>query len=117
MSIEATPASIKNVEHYFWGEGCDGWHLLNRDDVSLIQERMPPGTSERMHYHKVARQFFFILEGTATMDFGGNRIVLEKHQGIEVPPEASHQLRNESPGDLSFLVFSVPKSHNDRYER
>ena len=24
--------SINNAEHYTWGEGCDGWHLLKRDD-------------------------------------------------------------------------------------
>jgi mannose-6-phosphate isomerase-like protein (cupin superfamily) len=117
MTIERKPASAKNAEHYLWGDGCDGWHLLNRDDVSVIQERMPLGTSEQMHYHKIARQFFFVLDGRATMDVDGERVVLGKHQGIEIPPGVSHQLRNESSEDLSFLVFSVPKSHKDRYER
>ncbi len=116
MNTEQKPASVKNAEHYLWGDGCDGWHLLNRDDVSVIQERMPSGASERMHYHKVARQFFFVLNGTATVDLGGEQIVLERHQGIEVPPRVSHQMLNDSPEDLSFLVFSVPKSHKDRYE-
>ena len=117
MTIEWTPASVKNAEHYLWGDGCDGWHFLNRDDASVIQERMPPGTSEKMHFHKLSRQFFFVLDGTATMDLDGEQIVLGKHQGIEVPPGVSHQLCNESSEDLSFLVFSVPKSHKDRYER
>jgi mannose-6-phosphate isomerase-like protein (cupin superfamily) len=117
MTIERKLASIKNVEHYLWGDGCDGWQLLNRDDMSVIQERMPPGTSERMHFHKLSRQFFFVLDGRATMDVDGKPIVLGKHQGIEIPPGVSHQLRNESSEDVSFLVFSVPKSHKDRYER
>ena len=117
MTIERKLASVKNAEHYLWGDGCDGWHLLNRDDVSVIQERMPPGTSEQMHYHKIARQFFFVLDGRATMDVDGEQAVLGKNQGIEIPPGVSHQLRNESLEDLSFLVFSVPKSHKDRYER
>jgi|SRR5208283_4707497 len=117
MNTEWKPTSVKNTEHYLWGNGCDGWHLLNRDNLSVIQERMPPGTSEKMHYHKFARQFFFVLDGRATVDLEGEQIVLEKHQGIEVPPGISHQMRNETLEDLSFLVFSVPKSHNDRYER
>ncbi len=117
MELEWKPASVKNAERYLWGDGCDGWHLLNRDDFSVIQERMPPGTSEKMHFHKFARQFFFVLDGTATVDFDGEQIVLEKHQGIEVHPGISHRMCNETSEDLSFLVFSVPKSHGDRYER
>ena len=104
---------IENAEHYRWGDGCDGWHLLKREEMSVIQERMPPGTSEKMHYHKLSRQFFFILDGTATMDVNGDRLVLEHNQGIEIPPGVFHQLRNESTGELSFLVFSAPKSHGD----
>ena len=31
------------AEHYTWGDGCDGWHLVKGADLSVIQERMPPG--------------------------------------------------------------------------
>jgi hypothetical protein len=54
--------SLENTEHYMWGEICDGWHLLKRDDLSVIQERVPAGVVEVMHYHQFARQFFYILE-------------------------------------------------------
>jgi mannose-6-phosphate isomerase-like protein (cupin superfamily) len=59
--------SIENAEHYVWGEVCDGWHLLNRDGISVIQERVPARGAEVMHYHSTARQFFYILEGEGTM--------------------------------------------------
>ena len=85
--------------------------------MSVIQERLPAGTSEKMHYHKLSRQFFFVLEGTATMDVNGERVVVEKNRGLEISPGVLHQLRNESMDEVSFLVFSVPKSHGDRYER
>ncbi len=26
-----------SAEHYLWGNGCDGWHLLKRDDLSVIE--------------------------------------------------------------------------------
>jgi mannose-6-phosphate isomerase-like protein (cupin superfamily) len=117
MNAGITIVNIDNTEHYRWGDACDGWHLLKRDDMSVIQERMPAGTSEKMHYHKLSRQFFFVLEGTATMDVNGDRVVLEKNHGVEISPGVLHQLRNESNEELSFLVFSVPKSHGDRYER
>jgi len=25
--------SKENAEHYVWGEECDGWNLLNRQDM------------------------------------------------------------------------------------
>jgi hypothetical protein len=30
------PISIANAEHYLWGGDCDGWHLLQRNDLSAI---------------------------------------------------------------------------------
>ena len=53
----------ESAPHYGWGEGCDGWHLVRTPELSVIQERMPPGTSEVRHRHGRARQFFFVLSG------------------------------------------------------
>ncbi len=84
--------------------------------MSVIQERMPAGTSEKMHCHKISRQLFFVLKGTATMHVNGDRVVVGNNHAIEIPPGVFHQLRNDSKEELSFLVFSVPMSHGDRYE-
>lgn len=106
--------SIENAEHYLWGEICDGWHLLKREDLSIIQERIPAGGAEVMHYHKTARQFFYILDGEGTMLFEAQRIVLKKGQGVEVAPQVKHQFMNQSDADVHFLVISVPSTRGDR---
>lgn len=106
--------SIENAEHYIWGEVCDGWHLLKRDDMSVIQERVPPGGVEVMHYHTNARQFFYILEGQGTIVFEDQMVPLEKGQGIEIIPKVKHQFKNESNADANFLVISVPSTRGDR---
>jgi mannose-6-phosphate isomerase-like protein (cupin superfamily) len=106
--------SIENAEHYVWGDVCDGWHLLKHVDMSVIQERVPAGGAEVMHYHSKARQFFYILEGKGTMVFEGQTIILKKGQGIEVAPEVKHQFTNRSNADVHFLVFSVPSTREDR---
>jgi hypothetical protein len=54
--------TIQNSVHYLWGGSCEGWRLLHRGDLIVIQERVPAGGAEVMHYHKTARQFFYILE-------------------------------------------------------
>jgi len=106
--------SIENAEHYIWGETCDGWRLLERDDMSVIQERVPAGGSEVMHYHNTARQLFYILDGQGTMIFEDHEVVLTKGQGLEIPPQVAHQFKNKSDRDVHFLVISVPATRGDR---
>ena len=106
--------SIENAEHYIWGGNCDGWHLVNHDDLSVIQERIPAGSAEVMHYHERARQFFYVLDGEATMVFENQQVVLQKGQGIEIRPMLKHQFKNNSQSDAHFLVISIPPTRGDR---
>ena len=106
--------SKENAEHYQWGQGCDGWHLVNTRGLSVIHERMPPGTTETRHYHHNSRQFFFVLAGSVTMEIGSEREVLAAGQGLEIPPGVQHRISNESDHDVEFLVVSQPHAHGDR---
>lgn len=106
--------SIDTAEHYVWGEACDGWYLVRRDEMSVIQERVPAGETEVMHYHNTARQFFYILEGVASMIFEEGEVVLHKGDGIEIAPRVKHQFKNQSNLDVHFLVISVPSTRRDR---
>lgn len=106
--------SAQNAEHYTWGDGCDGWHLVKSDSLSIIQERMPPGTAEVKHYHEKSHQFFFVLSGEATLEIGEKTSRLKAHEGIEIPPFVPHQIRNDTLDDVIFTVTSMPKSHGDR---
>jgi quercetin dioxygenase-like cupin family protein len=102
------------ARHYTWGDACDGWHLLEGDDLSVIEERVPPGAAETRHRHARSRQFFYVLEGEATLELEGVVHRLQRGQGLHVPPGAAHQLCNQSYADIRFLVVSSPKSHGDR---
>ena len=104
----------KTGRHYRWGAASDGWHLLEGADLSVIQERVPPGDRERRHRHARARQFFYILAGEATLEIDGREVVVATGQGIEVPPGTPHQFFNRSSADVEMLVISSPRSHGDR---
>jgi mannose-6-phosphate isomerase-like protein (cupin superfamily) len=106
--------STENAEHYIWGNNCDGWHLLKRDDLSVIQERVPAGSAEVMHYHERSRQFFYILEGEGRIVLEDREVILEKGKGMEIEPRVKHQFRNHSQADVHFLVVSVPSTRGDR---
>jgi mannose-6-phosphate isomerase-like protein (cupin superfamily) len=101
------------AEHYSWGGHCDGWHLLKRPDLSVIQERVPPGAGEVKHVHSRARQFFFVLSGEATLEFNGRSVTFGAGQGVHVPPQTHHRFANYSAHDV-FLVVSSPSTAGDR---
>jgi len=106
--------SKTTAPHYVWGDRCDGWRLVQSDSLSVIHERMPPHAAEVRHHHRVARQFFFIVSGVATMEYGDERVVVRSGEGVEIPPGVSHRIRNESERDVEFLVVSSPPSQGDR---
>jgi quercetin dioxygenase-like cupin family protein len=108
------PTSRSSADHYRWGDHCDGWHLVRADGVSVIEERIPPGSREARHRHAVARQFFYVLAGVLTMEVDGARHRLEPRSGIEIGPGVPHQAINEGATDAEFLVVSTPPSHGDR---
>ena len=109
-----SPISVSTAAHYTWGSGCDGWHLVNRPELSVIRERMPPGTSEARHFHTAARQFFFVLSGSALLEVDGVQFTLSAGEGLEVGSGSRHQLFNRADAPLEFLVVSQPHSHGDR---
>jgi len=106
--------STDNAKHYIWGNQCDGWHLLKSDSLSVIQERMPPGTSEQLHYHEHAQQVFYVLSGTATFEINGQSATVNPSGSIHIAKNTPHRIFNNHDVDLHFLVISEPKSHGDR---
>ncbi|MDF2960204.1 MAG: cupin protein [Paenibacillus sp.] len=103
-----------NAEHYTWGEQCDGWRLVNKNESSIIHERMPPGTKEVRHYHNNANQFFFVLSGVMTIEIDGAEHIIQQHEGIEVLPLTAHQVFNRTETAIEFLVISQPNAREDR---
>jgi mannose-6-phosphate isomerase-like protein (cupin superfamily) len=77
---------------------------------------MPVGTSETMHIHRFAEQFFFILAGEATFTVDGKKHTISPHEGIHISKGTAHKVSNSGQEPLMFTVTSVPPSHGDRIE-
>lgn len=101
-------------EHYTWGQNCDGWHLLKSGTLSIIQEKMPAGTEEILHFHHKSQQFFYILSGIASFELEGKTIEVRANEGLHIEPFQKHKIKNVSNTELHFLVISEPKAHGDR---
>lgn len=108
------PVGLAGAEHYTWGEVCDGWRLLREKELSVIQERVPPGGAEVMHFHSRARQFFYVLSGIATLELTDGAVTFGAGEGVHVPPGIPHRFRNTTDEDVVFLVISAPSTEGDR---
>ncbi len=89
---------------------------MRAEGLSVIEERMPPGSAEVRHRHSRARQFFYVLAGRLDLEVGGVVHSLDAGVGLEVAPGVAHQALNRSGADVEFLVISQPPSHGDREE-
>jgi len=114
MPSPITPTSPANAEHYVWGADCDGWHLLKHPDLSVIQERVPPGRGEVMHFHSRARQYFLVLKGSAALEFDDHIVTFGPGEGVHVPPGVNHRFANAGSEVVEFLVISAPTAQGDR---
>lgn len=84
--------SKNNSEHYIWGENCDSWILKNDVHLSVKQEIMPSGTSEKLHFHHFAEQFFYILKGSAVFFIDGEKLTVRSCESITITPKSKHYI-------------------------
>jgi mannose-6-phosphate isomerase-like protein (cupin superfamily) len=111
------PVTTATAPHYTWGSGCDGWRLVDTTGFSATEERMPPHTAETWHTHDYAQQFFYILDGQATMRTPAGEVVLPTGSGMRIAPGTPHQMANTYDEDLRFLVVGAPSTRGDRRNR
>ncbi len=103
-----------NAPHYTWGRVCDGWRLVDRDDLSVIRERVPPGAGEALHRHRRAEQVFIVLSGELLVEIDAVPSTLRAGDSIEVRAGAAHRVSNPGDVDAWFLVVSAPSTRDDR---
>jgi quercetin dioxygenase-like cupin family protein len=69
---------------------------------------LQPGESLKKHLTPVD-VFFYVLEGTGTVEIGNERATCTKDMLIESPAKIPHRWINESTAVFRVLVVKVPK--------
>ncbi len=81
---------------------------------SLAEASIPAGGATQRHYHRLAEEFYFILEGSGEMDLAGVTRSVGPGDAILIPPGEWHQIR--ATQSLRFLCCCAPPySHDDTY--
>jgi mannose-6-phosphate isomerase-like protein (cupin superfamily) len=112
---DARAVSRETADHYLWGHVSHGWRLEDEPTLSVVEEEVPPGAGETWHVHRVARQFFYVLDGEAVLCSDAGDVRLVAGEGTSVLPGTTHRFTNQSDGPVRFLVISAPSTHPDRY--
>jgi len=107
-------SSKQTAPYYIWGKNCEGWELLKHPNFHIIEELMPLESNESLHYHKIAQQFFYILEGKASFTLDQTKIDVGPNEGIQINPGVHHFIANNDKKPLRFLVISNPSHREDR---
>jgi mannose-6-phosphate isomerase-like protein (cupin superfamily) len=81
---------------------------------SLAEASMLQGMVTERHYHKLAEEFYFIVEGRGTMVIEQERSEVGPGDAILIPAGAWHEITALT--DLRFLCCCAPPySHEDTY--
>ena len=81
---------------------------------SLAEASLPVGSKTDRHYHKLSEEFYYILEGSGTMEIDGEEREVGVGDAILIPAGAWHQI---TAGEaLRFLCCCAPPyAHEDTY--
>ena len=81
---------------------------------SLAEASVPAGGATERHWHKLSEEFYFILEGTGSMEINGETRDVGVGDAILIPAGAWHQITAKD--DLRFLCCCAPPyAHEDTY--
>jgi len=61
------------------------------------------GTSSTPHYHPIAEEIYYVLEGTGWIQVAGDARTIVPGDAIAIPPGATHQVKNTGAAPLKFL--------------
>src|SRR5437762_13832338 len=64
---------------------------------SLAEARVPTGGSTERHYHKVAEELYFILEGAGEIELDGERRMVGAGDASLIPTGAWHAIMAVEP--------------------
>ena len=87
-----------NAPRYRWGADCGWLATPGQPGLSVIEgNRCLPAPPRQRHHHATSRQFFYVLDGVATLEIDGTVLRIAVGQGAQVaPPPASSPVNDEA---------------------
>lgn len=100
--------SVKDLQVQENPHGVDVRQMYNHNNAQAMHMTLLPGQSLKSHITPVD-VFFYILEGTPTIQVGDEIITVEKDSLVESPKDIVHCISNKSNSVARILVVKAPK--------
>ena len=100
--------SVKDLQVQENPHGVDVRQMYNHDNAQAMHMTLNPGQSLKPHITPVD-VFFYVLEGTPTIQVGDEIITVEKDSLVESPKDIVHCISNKSNSVARILVVKAPK--------
>ena len=78
--------------------------IFTRADTPVANLHVTEITDSRKHYHKLATEYYYILEGHGKMELNDELINLEPGLAVIIAPGTSHR----AFGDIKALIVVIP---------
>jgi len=100
--------SVKDLQVQENPHKVDVRQMYNHDNAQAMHMTLNPGQSLKPHITPVD-VFFYVLEGTPTIQVGDEIITVEKDSLVESPKDIVHCISNNSNTLARILVVKAPK--------
>lgn len=113
--------SLGAQEAFTTADGSTIRSILDRSNApvqeqSLAEATIGAGDQTMRHYHRASEEFYFLLEGTGTMDVDGETRQVGPGDAILIPVGAWHQITADANSSVRMLVCCAPPySHDDTF--
>jgi putative monooxygenase len=67
---------------------------------------LQPGEAIAEHYHPYSEEFLYVIQGTLQVDLDGETVTVRADEGVLVPADVRHRLRNAGSG-VARAVFHL----------
>ena len=114
-----TVLALENQTLFTTKDGSTIRSILDRTNApvqnqSLAEARVAAGGATQRHFHKIAEEFYFILEGRGAIEIAGETRTVGPGDAILIPTGAWHTIAAQEA--LRFLCCCAPPyAHDDTY--
>lgn len=117
---ETAAASLPGVVKYvpagagadYWGPGTVMTFLITGKDTGgaffMAEMLVPPGGGPMPHIHHREDESFYLLEGTLTVQVGGNTVAASAGDVAFLPRGIAHSFKNTGDANARALVVVTP---------
>jgi quercetin dioxygenase-like cupin family protein len=74
---------------------------------------VPPRTKQRLHLHREQTEVFYVLEGQAAIEIGGQEFLAQPGDAFICSPGDQHSLWNQTDRDFRLVVFKINRPEED----